>query len=149
MDKFRKKLQFRQIALITGLVCACVAFIISINHQKGTSDFDSTYEFISGFQMGILAFLVFVMAFSIIRNSAAIIKPKRLKKLYIFETDERILFIRQKSGTVGMNIIMYGLILGAIVSGNINNTVFFTLLGTCTYVGLVRISLKLYYRKKY
>ena len=149
MDKFRKKLKIRLLTQITGLICACAAFLFSFNLPKRTSDSDLVYAFEAGFETGIFASFVCLLVLLIIRTSAAIMKPERLKKMYIAETDERILFIRQKSGSVGMSIILYGLVLGTIVAGNLDYTVFFTLLGACMFVGLIQGFLKFYYWKKY
>ena len=149
MDKFRKKLQIRLLAQITGLICACAAFLFSFYLPKRISGSDSVLAFESGFEIGIFTAFVCAMVFLIIRTGAAIMKPERLKKMHIAETDERVLFIRQKSGSVGTSIILYGLVLGTIIAGNLDHTVFFTLLGACLFVELIQGFLKLYYRNKY
>ena len=105
--------------------------------------------FIDGFQVGVASCLLGVMIIFAVKYFIAISRPDRLKKLYIFETDERRIFIKQKTGNLGMNIIIYGLAVGTSVAGNLNNTVFFSLLGACLFVTLVRGIMKLYYNRKY
>lgn len=149
MDEFKKKLQSQQLLLVSGLLGACSAVLLTRNYAKEVLTSVYLQGFIEGFQVGSIVALFGALIFFIIRNIIAIKNPERLKKLYISETDERKLLIKQKSGSVGMNIIMYGLAAGTAISGNINDIVFFSLLGACMFVTLVRVSLKLYYRNKY
>jgi len=149
MEDFKKILRNRQILLVAGLLCACGLILFSRNYVKITLMTEHIPEFISGFQAGIISGIFGCLAFFIIRNIAAFRNPDRLKKLYISETDERKLFIRQKSNSAGMNIITYGLALGTAVFGNINDTVFLTLLAACFFVVAIRGFLKIYYRRKF
>ena len=149
MDEFRKMLIARQLLLTAGLLGACSAVMLTRNYVKATSASETAQAFIGGFQVGILAILLGALLYFIIRNILAMRDQERMKKLYVYETDERRKFIRQQSGSMGMNIILYGLAAGTVVAGNFNDTVFFTLLGACLFVSLVRSFLKLYYRKKY
>jgi len=149
VDDFRKRLKMQQIVLTTGLLLACALLILSRFYEKGGSEVSFMQGFIAGFQVGIVAALLGFLSFFIVRNMVSLRNPERLKKLYISETDERKSLIFQKSGSDGMNVITYGLAVGAAVSGNINDTVFFALLGACIFVVAVRGVLKLYYRNKY
>ena len=149
MEDFKKKLLRQQIALIAGGFIACSTYVFS-RFFVGEAQFpENLYHFILGYQTGLFAFICCTLAFYIARNSAALINPGHLKNLHISETDERKLFIRQKVGSTGMNIIVYGLIIGAIVSGSINYVVFLTLLGASIFVAVVFGVLKLYYRSKF
>lgn len=149
MDDFRKRMQRRQIILVCGLLGACCAILLSRHYEKAPSASEFLRGFAEGFQTGIIAVTLLLPAFFIFRNTFAMRDPERLKRLYISETDERKLMIMQKSGSDGMNVIMYGLAVGAAVAGNFNDTVFFTLLGACLFVTLVRGIMKLYYNLKY
>ena len=149
MNEFRKKLTYQQIVLTAALLLACISLLMSRNYVKETLASEFQQGFVAGFQTGIVMSLLGILIIFIIRNIMAIRTPERLKKLYISETDERKLFIRQKSSSAGMNVIAYGLAVGTAVAGNINDTVFFTLLGTCLFVVSVRGFLKLYYRNKF
>jgi hypothetical protein len=59
------------------------------------------------------------------------------------------MFIKQKSGVTGINIITFGLIVGAVILGNINDSMFLALLGACLFTSLVRAALKIYYMGKF
>ena len=148
MEGFKKKLLRQQVVLVAGLFIACVA--VTFGWFAGELQApDNLREFILGFQTSLFALLACTMVFFAIRNSASLAKPEDLKKLYISETDERTLFIRQKAGSTGMNIITYGLIVATVVAGSVNYTVFLSLLGACFFVAIIRGSLKLYYRNKF
>jgi len=149
MDEFKKKLTAQQILLLSGLLGVCSAALLTRFYEKATSATENIQAFIEGVQVGVVIGLLGFLLFFFVRNILAIRNPERLKKLYISEMDERKQFIQRQAGSVGMNIVMYGLTAGTVVAGNINNTVFFTLLGACVFVALVRGFLKIYYRKKY
>ena len=149
MDEFKKKLIAQQLLLTVGLLGACCAVMLTRNYVKAASASETVQAFIEGFQVGILVALLGALLYFIIRNILAMRNQERMKKLYVSETDERRQFIRQQSGSVGMNIVLYGLAAGTVVAGNFNDTIFFALLGACLFVSLVRGFLKLYYRKKY
>ena len=149
MEAFKKKLLRQQIALIAGLFVACGAYVFSRFWAAETQFPQNLNDFILGFQTGLFAFLVCMIVFFVIRNFVVTKNPEQLKKLHISETDERTLLIRQKVGSTGMNIIVYGLIIGAVVSGSINYIVFLTLFGASVFVVMVLGFLKLYYRNKF
>jgi len=149
VEEFKKKLLYRQLLIWAGLLFACFAFIFSSRFEKAETASEFMRGFIDGFQAGIAACLLGVLIILAVKYFMAINKPDRLKKLYIFETDERRIFIKQKTGNIGMNIIIYGLAVGTAVAGNLNDTVFFSLLGACLFVSAVRGVMKLYYNRKY
>jgi len=148
MEEFKKKIQRRQFLLLIGLLGACCLVMLTRNYEKAPAS-EHLQSFTEGFQVGAIIALFGSLIFSFIRNVLAMKNPEKLKKLYISETDERKLMIMQKSGSDGMNIVMYGLAVGTAVAGNFNDTVFFTLLGASLFVTLVRCFMKLYYFKKY
>jgi len=145
MEQFKKRLIVQQYCLAIGIIGLIIAFIFSHNYESVPS---AIGHFIEGFQAGISITLVCIFLFLSHRAFAAIRNADKLRKLYISETDERALLIRQKSGSAGMNIVMYGLTVGAFIAGNFNEIVCLTLLGACIFVGLVRGFFKLYYRAK-
>ena len=149
MESFRKKLINRQSLLVAGLLFATAALIFTGRFEKETPASERLRGFIDGFQVGIAVCLLVVLIIFAVRHFLAIRDSDRMKKLYIAETDERRLFIKQKTGDIGMNVVLYGLIIGTAVSGNINDTVFLTLLGASLFVTAVRGFLKIYYNKKY
>ena len=131
------------------MLFACFVFILSSRFEKVETAPEFMRGFIDGFQVGVAACLLGVMIIFAVKYFIAISRPDRLKKLYIFETDERRIFIKQKTGNLGMNFVIYGLAVGTSVAGNLNNTVFFSLLGACLFATSVRGVMKLYYNRKY
>ena len=65
--------------------------------------------------------------------------------MYIKENDERKQYIMTKIGSAGLNLVVGGLMLGALFSCFINMTVFVTLLCTLLATSLIKGALKLYY----
>jgi len=149
MEGFKKKLIHRLVLVLAGLLVACFAIIISNSYVKEATVPEFLREFIDGFQVGIAACILGALLMFAMKYFIAIRSPESLKKMYISETDERRLFIKQKTGDIGLNIISYGLIVGTAVTGNIDDTAFLALLGASLFVSLVRGTLKLYYRNKY
>jgi len=145
MEQFQKKLMIQQGFLGVGLLGLIAVFVFTLMHESAATP---TGHFIAGFRSGISFALLLLFLLSIYRTAAAMKNPDKLRKLYVFETDERVLLIRQKAGSAGMNIVMYGFIIAAFIAGNFSEPVFFTLLGACLFVGLVRGFFKLYYRTK-
>jgi len=149
MDNFKKQVTVRLRLLIFGLGVTSLSLILSSRYDKPASESEFMQDFISGFQAGIAVALLLVLFFFVIRFARAITNSERLRQLYIIETDERNALIRQKTGSIGMNIANFGLILGTVVAGNINDTAFLTMLAASLFVGLVHAFLKIYYRRKY
>jgi len=149
MDNFKKQITVRLNLLILGLGVTSLSLILSSRYNKPASESELMQSFISGFQVGIAAALLLVMFYFVIRFARAITNSERLRQLYIAETDERNALIRQKTGSIGMNVTNFGLILGTVVAGNINDTAFLTMLAASLFVGLVHAFLKIYYRRKY
>ena len=150
MEEFKKQLQRRQQILVCALLFTASALTLS----RKAFNTQAAEQFISpamvyGFQAGLMTALLACGIFLLIRNGMFLKNPEQLKKLYIEETDERTLLIRQKSGSVGMNFVMFGLAIAAAVAANFNAMVFFTLLGACVFVSIVRFALKVYYRQRY
>ena len=146
MEGFQKTIRNRLILLTTGVLGACTAILLSARFEKAVASLASMQGFTAGFQCGIAASLLGVLFVFIVKYLMAARNPERMKRLYIAETDERNLYIRQQSGSVGMNVITYAIAVGTCMAGNIDDTVFLTLLGVCVFVVSVRGFLKLYYR---
>ncbi|MCL2140155.1 MAG: hypothetical protein FWH42_00520 [Dehalococcoidia bacterium] len=149
MDEFRKKIADRVILLSVGLFIACCALVyFCIDVSKGKqvlySDKGTTW-----IQILIIVVLISVLLSSITRCVMAIRYPNRLKKLQVYETDERNVFIKQKTGSIGINIIMYGLAIMTIIIGSNSVSTFWGLFLALIFVMLVHISLVLYYRHKF
>ena len=151
MDAFKKKVKVR-ITVCGGLVLIGTALIV-INRFLGEHigiGFDPSETMLDShaFNLGLICAFIFIVVFRIHKYSAALRNDEKLKKMYIAETDERTLLILQKSGSIGMNVSMVGLTIGASISAYFNVTVFFALLGACLFISVIRGFLKLYYKNK-
>jgi hypothetical protein len=148
MDTFRKKLKTR-LAIGTGIMLVCV-LLLMLNQFLGESmDVTDFMLFAHGVNFGLVCLLIFGIVFHTFKYSATLRDGEKLKKLYIAETDERTLFIMQKSGSIGMTASIIGLAIGASVSAYFNTTVFFTLFGACAFVSLIKGILKRYFHGKF
>lgn len=145
MEKFKKALQHRLIC--AGLYCAVVLLMIgqSLFSQGNTH----VNDFISGFSLGVCVGIEFVVIFYMGKYISALRNEEKLKKLYILENDERIKMIQAKASSSGMAVAIAGLMLGALVAGYFNETVFFTLVAAALFVTFSFLFIKAYYCKKY
>ncbi len=147
MEQFKQKLRQRVIYICTMLIVFSLimaSLMLFLNH-------DDTHisDFIRGFQAGIFLTVEIVLVYYTVRYSATLRNEEALKKIYIEETDERTLMIQQKSGSVGMELVTFGLVVAAVISGYFDQKVFLTLLGAVAFVVIIRLMLKLYYRNKF
>lgn len=147
MEKYRKKIKKRIRVLAAGLIL-CAAAIIAGNIIGGMIE-GNVSDFMRGFQTGLIGGLGCIFVFSIISSALALNSEKRLKKMFIEETDERKMLIYQKSGSIGMNVVMIGLAAASAVAGYFDITAFITLLCATFFTSLVRAGLKIYYSFKY
>ena len=154
MEEFKKKLKNR-INICVGLLFLGVAIIAigfplgeRVSAERGIPQLFFGHIHIHGFNAGMILGLMGVIVFYIFLYAAALRNDEKLRKIYIKETDERLLLIYQKSGSVGMNIAMIGLIAGGFISAYFNVTVFITLISAGVFVSLIRDGLKLYYKYK-
>lgn len=102
-------------------------------------------EFAAGAFIGLIANVLIHIAktASYLRSDAA------LEERYIKENDERKRLIMQKTGSVGFQISGIGLGFAAVVAAFFDLTVFFTLMGAILFLLAVKLSLWLYYERKY
>jgi hypothetical protein len=146
MEKFKEKIRIRTIWMS---VTAIFAAVINLFFVFNKTELPTVPDFVKGFQAGVITGLELILVFLIARNIASMKSEKKLKKLYIRETDERRIMILQKTGSIGIEICSIGLILAAIVAGYFSKLVFLTLLGAAAFTLNVRLFLKVYYLRKF
>jgi len=144
LGRFRGQVIQKQLWRSVGLSSAGVAIMLTRHYSWG----GQTPDFVSGMAVVSLSALAVATTYSLVKNTMALRDPVKLKELYIAETDERNMYIKQKAGSAGIVFIIYCLAIGAAVVGNINMGAFFALLGACLFVAAVKGFLKLYYRMK-
>lgn len=104
---------------------------------------DSALGFINGLTLGI----EIICIFWVFKIRKALKDDKMLRELYIDEHDERKNFIKLKSGSNLIGKIALGIFVASILASYFNMVVFYTLVITGSFLILVSLSLKLYWRK--
>ena len=104
---------------------------------------DSVLGFINGLTLGI----EIICVFSVYRIRKALKDDKILRRLYIDENDERKNFIKLRSGSNLIGKITLGIFVISILASYFNMVVFYTLVITGSFLILVSLLLKLYWRK--
>ncbi|MGM9550475.1 MAG: hypothetical protein ACI3V5_11620 [Faecousia sp.] len=155
MENYREKVKIQNIILAFGCIILAVfctigflaeAGIVNLTPVAGDSHWQSQWRgFVSGASLGILSLLLF----GLIRNLLALRDEKKLKKLYIKESDERQTQIYTQAMCAAMRTTLILGLVAVVVSGYFNMTVSLTLLAAVFFVSLVTIAFKLYFMKKY
>jgi putative Mn2+ efflux pump MntP len=143
LTRFRSKLKKR--LRWAGLYNIFVVLIIFVNRYVGNHY--SLSDRASGFTTGVFIGIELLVVIGIFKIQSALKDESKLRALYIKEHDERTLAIENKIGGLGINLIIAGLGLATVVTIYIEQTVFFTILGTLMFTVLVKGGLKLYYHK--
>ena len=144
MELFRKKLKTR-IFLLSAIILAFVAILLY--NQFGASEAlkeNLAFHFQTGFSAGGILVFVFLLA----KYRTALKDEAKLRLLYNEEHDERMSVIRAKAGIPMVLILSMTLVLGGMVIGYFNETVFVVLIGVALFQLLVSLGVKLYYKVK-
>lgn len=140
MDKFKKSVKKRLV--IMRVYSAAIAILLIL------STFFSFTEFEIGpvnFALGVCLGAMILVLFGMRKYAMAMRNDESIKRLFIEENDERHKFIIAKTGGHAINIVIFGLLLGAIISGFFNEMIFLSLLGATFFSALVKGCLKWYY----
>ena len=144
MEQFRKKIKTRMI-LISIVLLVFVAILLY--NQFGASEaLKDSLAF--SFQCGLSASGSLVLVFWLVKNRRALADEAKLRLLYNQENDERMSAIRAKAGIPMVLILSMALVLGGMIIGYFNETVFVILIGVALFQLLVSLSVKLYYKVK-
>ena len=74
---------------------------------------------------------------------------KKFEKLYVANTDERMLFIEKSTANLTTNIFVVVLGIAAIIFTYINETIFYTLFYVLIFYLIITVICSIYYNKKY
>ena len=144
MEQFRKKIKTRML-LISIVLLVFVAILLY--NQFGASDaLKNSLAF--SFQCGLSASGSLVLVFWLVKNRRALSDEAKLRLLYNQENDERMSAIRAKAGIPMVLILSMTLVLGGMIIGYFNETVFVVLIGVALFQLLVSLGVKLYYLRK-
>ena len=144
MEQFRKKIKTRML-LISIVLLVFVAILLY--NQFGASDaLKNSLAF--SFQCGLSASGSLVLVFWLVKNQRALSDEAKLRLLYNQENDERMSAIRANAGIPMVLILSMTLVLGGMIIGYFNETVFVVLIGVALFQLLVSLGVKLYYMRK-
>lgn len=144
MELFKKKIKARIILLCTVLL---LFVAILLYNQFGASDtLKDSLAF--SFQCGFSAAGSIVLVFWLMKYRGALKDEAKLRLLYNEEKDERMSAIRAKAGIPMLLILSMALVLGGMIIGYFNETVFVVLIGVALFQLLVSLGVKLYYKVK-
>lgn len=146
METFKKKVRMRIAWLLSTIIVFAAAFIALLFLRKSLPAISG---YAQGFATGVFMGLIGLLLLHVIRNFSFLRSEEALKAQYVKEHDERALLIMQKTGSLGFQIAGGGLGFAAIMAGFLDQTVFLTLSGALAFIALVKLSLKLYFTKKY
>ena len=144
MELFKKKLKTRII-----LLCAVLLVFVAIllYNQFGASEaLKDSLAF--SFQCGFSAAGSFALVFWLMKYRSALKDEAKLRLLYNEEKDERMSAIRAKAGVPMVLILSILLVLGGMIIGYFNETVFVVLIGVALFQLLVSLGVKFYYKFK-
>ena len=100
------------------------------------------------FQCGFSAAGSLALVFWLMKYRGALKDEAKLRLLYNEEKDERMSAIRAKAGIPMVVILSMMLVLGGMIIGYFNETVFVVLIGAALFQLLVSIGVKLFYKAK-
>ena len=132
--------------LLISIVLLVFVAILLYN-QFGASDaLKNSLAF--SFQCGLSASGSLVLVFWLVKNRRALSDEAKLRLLYNQENDERMSAIRAKAGIPMVLILSMALVLGGMIIGYFNETVFVLLIGVALFQLLVSLGVKFYYMRK-
>lgn len=144
MELFKKKIKTR-IALLCAVLLLFVAILLY--NQFGASEaLKDSLAF--SFQCGFSAAGSLVLIFELMKYRSALKDEAKLRLLYNEEKDERMSAIRAKAGIPMVLILSMALVLGGMIIGYFNETVFVVLIGVALFQLLVSLGVKFYYKFK-
>ncbi|MEA4915656.1 MAG: hypothetical protein VB061_13910 [Christensenella sp.] len=144
MEQYKKKLKNR-ILLLSSIVLFCVAILLY--NQFGAPDaLKDSLAF--SFQCGFSASGSLVLVFWLMKYRVALKDESKLRLLCNEENDERMSAIRAKAGIPMVLILSLALVLGGMVIGYWNETIFVVLVGVALFQLLASLGVKLYYKVK-
>lgn len=147
MNQFKESLQRRLYALATYALGLIVLMGFGLVRPLAAQS-ENALAFMAGVNAGLLAVALAVTFQSGVKYVRALKDAEKLKALYIFEKDERRLYIQSQEGGTAIQLVLMGLTTAMIVAEFFNQTVFFTLLGAVLFAAAVKAALKIYYTKK-
>ncbi len=150
MENFGVTLK-KRIMVLTVFSIVAILLVAIVGYWGYSQIGSSTHinDFMHGAQLGLFAGFLLMMLRDIAKYIWAIKDENKIKAIYIEENDERKKLIKDKIGGVGFDFIIGVMMIAIVIAGFFNETVFLTLLGALGFMAIVKLSLKLYYNRKY
>jgi len=121
--------------------------VILLINQFGTIETQTESMAIS-FQVGFAASGCIILAIWLLKYRRALSDEGKLRLLYNQENDERMKAIRAKAGVPMVLILSLALVLGGMVIGYWNETIFAVLIGVALFQLTACMLVKFYYMQK-
>lgn len=147
MDKFRNTLRLRLVTLSLYTLALIIAAVKSVVHPSA-GESEMVRMFMLGLNAGLFASVMVMMVTAMLKYSRALKDAEKRKALYIYENDERRLYIRAKVGGDAMQLVLMGLAVATVVAEYYSQTVFFTLLSVLLFAVAIKAVFKLVYSRK-
>lgn len=159
MENFRKQIKRRMttnvVFAVLFAVLMAVLVILDMNNAWSMvlpAEFtggDESLDFLAGFRTG---FCTSVIGFAVVRAiiyARTLKDEKKLKAMYIKETDERNLLIAQKTSSAGFVVTIMGLAVASVVVSFFSRTILYTLICVILFVAIVKAVFSIYFSRKY
>lgn len=143
-EKIKKRIWLHALLAVAALAIAAVGVVRVV--RGDLEGFLPAY--IQGMLVGMFAAFFGGLVLQIVRYIRALHSADKLRALYIDENDERTRLIDEKTGGMGMNLLIAALVLGVLLSSYLNLTVAATLAGVLLFAAMLRFGLWLYYTCK-
>ena len=142
MENFRKKVE-RRFKLDT-LVCLCslALYFMLVFLTNGASDIAQAVS------MGVFVGMESFAVYSLTRTFAALRNEKKLKEMYINETDERNIAINKETSQKSSAISMMGTAMAAVAAGFFDEKICFSLVAVLLFSALATVIVNVYYKRK-
>lgn len=148
MKKYKKMMQQKIASNATMLCIGSAVFIIGQQGYLSKYKPDGNFgDFFSGFQIGLFLGFAILLIVSTTYIGTVLKDDKKLKEMYIKDTDERNIKISEMTGVKLQQSLCFPLLLATIVAGYFSIEVFFTLLAVVAFISAVTIVRKIYFNK--
>lgn len=153
MESYRKKLKLQNLFYLIGALIA-LGLIVLVNVYLPQAGYvlpgaEARWRsFWNGFISGVSTAFVMLALLGLAKNRQALRNDEKLRAMYIKEHDERIMEIWKQSAANSYWFNTMGMLLAAVVAGYFSPIAFLCIVGCLIYTCIVRLILKVYYRKK-
>lgn len=159
MEKFRKQIKrrLRTNVVLAIFLVALFATLMIMDATNAWSTFlpaeltggDESLDFLAGFRTGFSSSLIGYAIVRAVICARTLKDEKKLKALYIKETDERNLMIAQKASSASFLVTIIGLAVGCVIASFFSKLVLMVLAIVIVFVAAVQIGFYIYFSKKY